>query len=276
MAQIVKGEVGSDVAYLLPRYTTANRLLFTPSSEALVYDTTEQAVYLWNGTTWVSLAGIVPSSLIDLNTALSKNDLFLHDSGAGNIVTVGESITTLERTNTTELSYNQEGGTTQIVDISQPEIYLTNTDTTTDIVTGQTGVISRFSELTGTVRWNDDTAVFQENLTLGTVDILVTGRYDVNGAFAWEEGGGANARNNIRFFFTDGPQALASSISPYFQNNYVRDASGNTETGQLVSFSFEVTNVPFTLAINRQQIAGGNGVMTLVTNNNFLRIRKTR
>lgn len=110
--QVNKGEFGTDTAYLLPRYTTTDRVNFIPSSEALVYDITEQAVYLWNGATWVNLTQAI-SLLTNLNLAVNKQTIALHDNGT-TVTSIEETITDVTdlsfdtNTRLCSLSYRQE------------------------------------------------------------------------------------------------------------------------------------------------------------------------
>ena len=75
---------------------------------------------------------------------------------------------------------------------------------------------------------------------------------------------------------TNSGNALADAISPYFQDNYIRDTTGSNEGGQFFSDIYNVTTVPYTLVVNRQQIAGDNGTLTLQTTNNYIEVTKIR
>ena len=144
-------------------------------------------------------------------------------------------------------------------------VKITNTDTTTNI---NSTAVTDFDEMWGVAQWNDG-SLYSINFTLEDLTINETGRYRFDFYFSYIESSGSTARQNLRTWVElDGVQ-----ISPNYQNNYLRDASGHNETGQGGSLVFEAT-AGQVLKFFRQRISGGTGAIVLQGTNNFMYLER--
>ncbi len=147
-------------------------------------------------------------------------------------------------------------------------IKINNTDTTTNI-SGTAAVA--FSELTGTVLWNDNAVRFTPNVGAGQVTVNLAGRYRASFSAAMVESAGGTARNNIRMFLT----LNGTQVGPNFQNNYMRDATGHNETSQSGEVMFDATAGQI-LQVNRQRVSGSGGTQVLEGTENFFALEYLR
>ena len=150
---------------------------------------------------------------------------------------------------------------------STTALVIKSTDTTTNL-TGTTS--TPFDELFGGIFRNE--GGFNVNLATAEITLPSTGWYEVHGYWSMIAGTSTNAaRNNIRFWFTKG----GNVISPNYQNNYVRDATGHNEIGQgIPGFTFQAA-AGETIQLWRQRVGGSGGAQTLQGANNYLSIRRT-
>lgn len=149
---------------------------------------------------------------------------------------------------------------------SVARLHITNTDTTTNLIST---AVTPFDEAFGTVNFN--VGGFSVDLTTAEITLPETGWYRVHGYWSTLAGTNSNsARNNLSLSI----RLNGAQVSPSFQDGYVRDASGNNETGQgITGFEFLAT-AGDVLQLMRQRVSGAGGVQLLQGTNNYFTISR--
>lgn len=150
--------------------------------------------------------------------------------------------------------------------VATASLNITNTNTATNIAST---TAQAFAEAFGNI--NRNIGGFDVNLATAQVTLPETGWYQASAYWAMTAGTAtASARNNMAFWLTRG----GTVISPLFQNNYVRDTTGNNETGQAISgFEFQAT-AGEVIQLFRQRVSGQGGVQNLSGTNNYFSLRR--
>lgn len=148
-----------------------------------------------------------------------------------------------------------------------PVLLIRSTDTTTNL---SGTVVVPFVELFGVVAEDTQPGAFTASLASAAVRINQSGVYEILGHHSFVGGLSSNsARANIASFFT----VAGTRVSPNYQNNYMRDASGHNETSQQVSLIRRFAGGDV-VTLNRQRISGSGGTINLQTTENFIAFKR--
>lgn len=163
--------------------------------------------------------------------------------------------------------FDTEAGVERLL-FPHPLLRITNTDTTTDLTST---VLQPFDELFGVIQIDDRPTMTTVNLATAEITVNEDGRYELYGAFAYDETAGNNARVNIAIsILVNGTQ-----VSPNFQGNYMRDASGHNEVSQEFGMTFDLS-AGDTIQIQRDQVSGPAGNAALQGTNNFVELKRVQ
>ena len=141
-----------------------------------------------------------------------------------------------------------------------------NTDTTTDL---DSTTEQNFDELFGAVTINTNPANYAVNLATGSITVNTSGIYRFTGHFALLAGvTTVSQRVNLSSWFEIG----GVEVSPRFQGNYARDATGHNEVSQSIEWIVELS-AGDTVTLRRDLVAGQTGgQVTFEGTNNFLAV----
>lgn len=147
-----------------------------------------------------------------------------------------------------------------------PCVKINNTDTTTNLNVG--GEIS-FLELFGKVIEIDE-GVYSVDLLEGKITVLQQGKYRFYTYADLEEVTGNNQRFSMRIFL----KVNGQTVSPSYNNSYLRSSTGHEETGQGIGGFGMCLEVGDVIEIFREKDSGSTGYIKMRSNKNYIEIVK--